>query len=213
MSTTRNAKEPASESRSAYHHGDLRKVLLREARVMLKEAGLDGLSLRNLAVRAGVSHNAPYMHFANKAALLAAVAQDGFNDLSNEILVAMGQGERDWYSRLINGSRTYVRFGVEHPELFQVMFMEHPWDEFPDLRAASRGAIQRLSDLMVEGQDSGHVVAGDHEKQAAVIWSLFHGVAAIMGRRKTGLAPFKGATTDELIDQFMAQMFVGLKPR
>jgi AcrR family transcriptional regulator len=74
---------------SKYHHGDLRGVLIAVATELLAEEGVHTLSLRKIAQKAGVSHNAPYMHFADKEAVLAAIAEEGFRLLSETVREAM----------------------------------------------------------------------------------------------------------------------------
>ena len=85
-----------------YHHGDLHATLLREAAVLLREQGIEGLSLRRLAERAGVSRTAPYHHFADKNALLCALAEQGFRKL--ETLMQ----EEDLESEPARGLRRFV---------------------------------------------------------------------------------------------------------
>ena len=65
-------------TRTAYHHGDLRSALLRASLALIDEAGIGALSLREVARKAGVSHNAPYHHFKDRGSLLAALVEDGF---------------------------------------------------------------------------------------------------------------------------------------
>ena len=74
-----------------YHHGNLRNALLAIATELLVEDGIQALSLRKMAQRAGVSHNAPYMHFADKEAVLAAIAEEGFRRLAIEVEAAISQ--------------------------------------------------------------------------------------------------------------------------
>ena len=97
---------------STYHHGELRPALLRAAAKILEKDGREAISLRDLARRAGVSHAAPYRHFADRQALLAALAEDGF-----ALLAADLQGKA-WREQAV----TYVRFAVANPERFRLMF-------------------------------------------------------------------------------------------
>src|SRR6478672_7153397 len=97
---------------STYHHGNLRPALLRAATKTLEKEGVGALSLRDLARRAGVSHNAPYRHFPDRESLLAALAADGFEKLGQAM---RGQGGKEM-------GEAYVRFALEHPQLFRLMF-------------------------------------------------------------------------------------------
>lgn len=109
MSTSRR-------QRTGYHHGDLRASLLRAASELVEKKGIDGLSLRNVARRAGVSHNAPYRHFPSRSALLAAIAAAGFERFRAELEAAERAGG------LRARGEAYVHFALARPELFRLMF-------------------------------------------------------------------------------------------
>src|SRR2546423_10801996 len=97
---------------STYHHGDLPAALLRAAGRVLEQKGIGALSLRDAARRAGVSHNAPYRHFADREALLGALAAEGFALLAKRL-----RGQRGPELGM-----AYVRFALEHPQRFRLMF-------------------------------------------------------------------------------------------
>jgi AcrR family transcriptional regulator len=97
---------------STYHHGELRAALLRAAAKILEKEGRDAISLRELARRAGVSHGAPYRHFADRDALLAALAEEGFS-----LLVEQLEGKA-WREQAM----AYLRFALADPERFRLMF-------------------------------------------------------------------------------------------
>src|SRR5215469_1548797 len=104
-----------------YHHGDLRQALVRSALEILSEAGVGGLSLRGAARRARVSAMAPYRHFADKEALLAAVAEYGFRELATR-LTAAAEPAADSRAGLAALGVAYVLFACEQPSLFKLMF-------------------------------------------------------------------------------------------
>lgn len=97
---------------STYHHGTLRPALLRAAARILEKEGRDAISLRELARRAGVSHNAPYRHFADRQALLAALVEEGF------ALLAAALAGKPWREQAM----AYLRFALANPERFRLMF-------------------------------------------------------------------------------------------
>src|SRR5262245_24493316 len=116
---------------STYHHGDLPPALLRAAGKILEKEGVGALSLRELARRAGVSHNAPYRHFPDRDSLLAALAAEGFVELRQEL---ERQGGTD-------AGVAYVRFALAHPQRFRLMFGgQVSYDRYPDLRQAADAA-------------------------------------------------------------------------
>src|SRR5438045_6558281 len=105
----------------AYHHGDLRTALLEAAAELLDEGGPEAVSLRECARRAGVSHAAPYRHFETKDALLFALADEGFGWLAESGAKAM-HGIRNARERLDAYGAAYVRFAIENPARFRLMF-------------------------------------------------------------------------------------------
>ena len=151
---------------STYHHRDLRAALLETARTMLESEGPGALSLRELARRAGVSHNAPYRHFVDREALLAALAAEGFRLLGEALDAASGRAMGE----------AYVRFALEHPQLFRLMFGGHL--RFSRHRSLAEAAAKPYEALL-EAFRGGPQVA-DPEKAAAAAWSLVHGLAHLL---------------------------------
>lgn len=206
-----------AEQKSTYHHGDLRRELIEAAVARLENDSVASLSLRKLAAEVGVSHNAPYMHFPNRDALLAAIAQHGFQQL-REALIASGvlqpsDTNAAWQERLIDGCRAYVSFGTRHPNLFQVMFMEHDYEAFPDTVVDSLAALQTLTDILNDGQARGVLRKGDANEFATLIWSLLHGVAVLCASRRQTPMPFGPQNPDELTSSFMENLLAGLNLR
>ena len=122
-----------------YHHGDLRRAVVTAALEILSETQSVDFSLRELARRAGVSHNAPYKHFAEKSELLAAVSAAGFELLTKRIadqIARIGNPR----AQLLVILRTYIRFGVENPALYRLMF-----GGYLSGPASSRPAIERTA--------------------------------------------------------------------
>src|SRR5689334_19621575 len=105
-----------SRRKRSYHHGDLHSALLLTAGKMLEKEGLEALTLREVARRAGVSHSAPYRHFAEREALLAALAAEGFERLGAAQRKAAEAGG------LRAMGEAYVAFALENPQRFRLMF-------------------------------------------------------------------------------------------
>ncbi|MCD6044403.1 MAG: transcriptional regulator, TetR family [Burkholderiales bacterium] len=151
---------------STYHHGDLRAALLRAAGALLEEQGLAGLSLREAARRAGVSHNAPYRHFSDRDALLAALAASGFRMLGEEMA---GKGGRE-------RGEAYVRFALAHPNRFRLMFGgQVAIGRYAELRAA---ATSTYEGLVAAFRGQGDIA--NPETAAAAAWALTHGLAHLL---------------------------------
>ena len=104
-----------------YHHGNLRATLLRAATGLIGEVGPLAFTLREVARRAGVSHNAPYRHFRDKEDLMTAVAEEGYGELNSLMLAAAGK-QTSAVNRLKYAGLTYIEFALRRPEHFAVMF-------------------------------------------------------------------------------------------
>ncbi|MEY9846447.1 TetR/AcrR family transcriptional regulator [Streptacidiphilus sp. MAP5-3] len=155
---------------SSYHHGDLRAACLRAARELLEEDGSAGLSLRAVARRAGVSATAPYRHYADRDALVSAVAAEGYRELADALAAAHPSPATP--DELATVAVAYVRFGLERPALFRVMFAE-PCDPSNEERVAATAAISQYVRDIVHGVFPG----SDPEALSTAVWALVHGLA------------------------------------
>jgi AcrR family transcriptional regulator len=156
-----------SRHTGAYHHGALRRAVLDAAVEVLDTEGPDGLRLRDLARRIGVSHAAPAHHFGDRVGLLTAVAIEGFDLLADAL---------DGVDDLLERGVAYVRFGTRHRPYFEVMFRTdlHRRDDPDLLRARERaGALLRSG---VEAQTQSR---GDTALAGAAAWSIAHGFATL----------------------------------
>src|SRR5205809_439421 len=113
---------PGMSARASYHHGDLRRTLIDASLALVEEEGIGALSLREVARKAGVTHNAPYHHFPDRGALLAAIAEEGFGRLAQETAAARAAVPDDPLARLTACGQAYVRFAIASPAHFRVMF-------------------------------------------------------------------------------------------
>ena len=172
----------------AYHHGNLRESLLGAAVDLIAEVGPSGFTLREVARRAGVSHNAPYRHFSDRDDLMAAVASQGFAQLAAEMKKA-AELETEPVRRLKQAGLAYVSFALSRPEHFAVMF-DAPVSisKNPGCAESSEKAFGVLRQLVNDCQQKGALPPGDSLDRALLSWSVVHGIAklAIGGR-----LPFK----------------------
>jgi len=188
------ARTSAKRKRS-YHHGDLRRALLDEALRLIEKEGPRALTLREVARRAGVSQAAPYHHFADKEAMLAAVAEEGFVELLAAQVEARDAAGDEPIARLQGLGRGYIRFAVQHPAHYRVMFVgavEIP--KHAALHEAAHRTFEALMDVVVEGQKAGVLRSGNPSELAVIVWSMMHGLAMLWTDcRLEGLAgPFGG---------------------
>ncbi|MFD4709606.1 TetR/AcrR family transcriptional regulator [Streptomyces sp. NPDC058430] len=158
------------QASSSYHHGDLRAACLRAARELLEEDGTAGLSLRAVARRAGVSATAPYRHYADRDALVSAVAAEGYRELAGELASAHPAPATP--TELSAVAVAYVRFALDRPAMFRVMFAE-PCDPADEERVAATAAISEYVRDMVRGAFPG----ADPEVLSTTVWALVHGLA------------------------------------
>ena len=172
-------KRAKAPRRDSYHHGDLKRALTSAALSLVAEKGPKGFTLTEAARRAGVSAAAPYRHFADKADLLATVAEQGFRELHTD-LVAAAEREPDPKQRVVDLGAVYVRWAVAHPDYYQVMFgTESIKADHPSLELAGLQAFGDLLDAIAKCQEAGIVAGDDPREVAAPLWSLVHGIASL----------------------------------
>jgi AcrR family transcriptional regulator len=161
-----------------------RELLVATARTYLDEHGLEGLTLREIARRAGVSHGAPLRHFDSLAALCSVVATEAFEGLYGAVADAMAAAGDEPRTRLQAAGHAYVRFAVANPGPYSLMFRPDRCDPSDaDLQAAGQAAFAQLLFAVSEAQGAGWHPADHTADLAAVVWSGVHGVAglAILG--------------------------------
>jgi AcrR family transcriptional regulator len=173
----------AKKAKDAYQHGDLREALIDAGVKLLMEGGLDKLSLRAAAQLAGVSHTAPYRHYRDKDALVAAIAERGFGLLAAATRAEIERsGARKALRKLVALGVGYVEFGIEHPAYLQLIFggvMAKP-EVPPSLRAAGRDSYQVLREVVAAGIASGELRKADVDDVALACWSLVHGLTMLI---------------------------------
>jgi AcrR family transcriptional regulator len=162
-----------------YHHGNLRTALLAEAERTVREQGVDQLSLRQLAREAGVSHGAPRRHFADRQALLDALAEAGFERLGAELRRALESAGEDFEARLRATALAYVRFATRDAALLELMFAGKHREQSGALHEAADRAFSAVIELILQGQANGALESGDTERVALVLFATIQGIAAL----------------------------------
>ncbi len=164
----------------AYHHGSLPEALLLAVDEIVIAHGLENVSLREAARRAGVSHSAPAHHFGDKDGLLAAYAEQGFSILADSLETAAVEAAGQPMIDIIKASgAAYVRFAVEHQGHFQAMFRSGlDKSTYPGLDAQSTrafGGLKQLVEILLQGGDD----TADADVVAAYFWSIVHGLSSL----------------------------------
>jgi AcrR family transcriptional regulator len=171
-------KRGIKRDRGSYHHGDLRRQLIAAAEQIIMERGVDGFTLREAARRVGVSPAAPAHHFKDAKGLLTEVALLGFRDFGEALAEADRRGGDDPARRLCEQGIAYVRFALDHPARFNLMFRadkhDHTNAEF--VRVASQ-AYRLLEDAIraATGTPPGGELSPDGQGLLLAAWSMVHG--------------------------------------
>jgi AcrR family transcriptional regulator len=180
-------------AKDAYHHGNLRRALLDQALVLIAEKGVEGLSLREVAARVGVSHAAPYHHFADKTALVHALAHEGMS-LMDDRMAAAEEAAGNPTARLLGIGMAYVIFAVERPDYYATMNapeINNPEAQVDALQPpeAQGNTWQRLMDAIVACQQASEMPQGDPVILGVYLWSLVHGLAELWRSGPLSLMP------------------------
>ncbi|MFT5481535.1 MAG: AcrR family transcriptional regulator [Halieaceae bacterium] len=164
-----------------YHHGNLRQVLLRAAEQELALQGSDKLSLRALARQIGVSQTAPYRHFVDKNALLAALATRGYINLTTSMIRAEKAAPESPADKLRATSHAYVEFALAHKALFKLMFGPalDPHEKYPELFEASRQTFILVHAIVKKGVEDGVFRQDDVEYLTNTAWAGVHGIVTL----------------------------------
>ncbi|RFB05002.1 TetR/AcrR family transcriptional regulator [Parvularcula marina] len=174
--------QPRTTSSRPYHHGDLRNAVIEAALSLLKERGVEGVTLRQCAARAGVSHGAPGHHFGDLKGVLTAIAALGFEGQVAHQEAALA-GRTDPVERLAAIGGAYVGFAVTHPAHFSLMFRR---DRLRTDDPAFVAASGRAGEILLEET---YRYIGDHPHARQfrdMVWSIVHGYASLLisGQKK-----------------------------
>ncbi len=174
---------PRPVSTASYHHGNLRASLVEAAVGLARELGPEGLVLREVARRVGVSHNAAYRHFADRDELIAEVARHGLGELVQAMqtrldAVTATDPVRRARRRLAELGRGYVDLALAEPGLFRVVFVAYPAVSERD-PLPTPDPLQMLCDCLDDMVDVGWLAA-DHRPHAEIsCWAAVHGFAVL----------------------------------
>jgi AcrR family transcriptional regulator len=213
-----------SAEKESYHHGDLRRALLDAARLLAEERGIDGFTLREVTRRAGVSHAAPYHHFADKAALVEALAIETYGRLAQALQEACDRKGGNALDRLGAIGVAYVEFAVEHPAEFRLLtrfeVCPPPSDAqlmgtfaLPHLEDAADEAYRVLTGTIEEGQKEKLVAEGNVESLALTCWASVHGLAVLILDGLIGKSAHAQMKVNELAGVVVETLAKGLEAR
>ena len=198
--------------RNQYHHGDLRALLIEASAAELAKSDADSLSLRKIAELIGVSHNAPYMHFRDKEALLESIAESGFIALRRALDdVLAHNSELAWQEKFHKGCLCYVEFCIANKGYVAAMFRKYDFARFPDLRSVSTQSIEPLYEVLEQGQSAGLVRPANVQQMASAVWAMLHGISQLLAFRDDIPMVMGESKTDRLVHNLVEQLLIGLQ--
>lgn len=167
---------------TTYHHGDLKNALVKAGVEILAREGLGGLSLRKVAKQAGVSHAAPYSHFADKQTLIAAISTEGFKQLYVQIESVIEAHQADPETLLIETSWAYLQFALNEPDRFKLMFSsvlekEKEYAEFVEISQKNFSQLVKIVEICQEVEI---LKSGASDMVAVSVWSTVHGFTSLL---------------------------------
>jgi len=177
---------------------DLRQEILDTARALLNDVGASGLSMREVARRAGVTHQAPYHHFGDRESILAELVAEGFRTLGRDLAQANTLAAHNLRGAVMASGRAYIDFALSNPGVFRIMFRPEACDpaRFPAVQAAGQAAQATLVELvsMVHGTQTSPALC-------MVYWAHVHGMASLLLDGSLGQECPAGPMRDTLLDE------------
>ncbi len=169
-------------TRSTYHHGDLRHTLLTAAERLIVENGIEHLSLRKLAQRAGVSRTAAYHHFTDKNELLCAIASEGFRQRLDAMQSNYTNDRLTDLQKLQQFMCNYIRYAAQNPEVYELMFGRCIWKQAnatKQLKDIAYKSFQYQLEMIKHWQSLGLLLDDDSLRVSQVLWGAMHGIAKL----------------------------------
>ncbi len=172
----RSAERPPADEQ------DLRARILRASVALIDEQGLGSLSMREVARRAGVSHQAPYHHFEDRAAILAAICEEGFRELQTRMRAAQTPPAADVGEQLERCGNAYVAFALAFPAHFRIMFRRElvEMEKFPEAHCRAEEAFAELVGVVQKYVGKGKGWEGKEQALISMCWAMSHGLASLL---------------------------------
>ncbi len=169
-------------AKEQYHHGDLKNALIGAGIEVLAKEGIHGLSLRKVAQRAGVSHAAPYAHYADKQALVAAISTEGYRRLYETLRALIARYSGDPLRQLVEAAWAYTHFALQAPDHFKITFsgVVEKEQAYPSFVELSQKSFELVLQIVVACQAVRILKPGPPDLVAVSVWGLVHGVISLL---------------------------------
>lgn len=185
------------------------EILAATERLLIRTGDMEQVSIRAVADEVGVTPPSIYLHFADKLELVFAVCEKHFASF-DRILEEAGAGSLDPVESLRLRARAYVRFGLEHPEEYRILFMSKPAqtpEGWSNERLMGNAAFGHLVEAVQRASDEGTIAPGNPVLIASGLWAVVHGITSLLIANR-GLA----WPVDELVDDVVGTHLAGLRP-
>jgi AcrR family transcriptional regulator len=168
--------------KKTYHHGDLKNALIEAGTQIVSKEGVQALSLRKVAYQAGVSHAAPYAHFADKQALIAAISTEGYRRLYQALDATTQRHQGDPLHQLVEGAWAYVQFALNDSDHFKITLsgVVEKEKDYPAFVAMSQQSFALVVQIVEACQAKGILNSGPADVLAVSVWSLIHGFVSLL---------------------------------
>jgi len=196
--------------KKTYHHGDLKNALIKAGVEILAKDGVSGLSLRKVASKAGVSHTAPYSHFADKQALIAAISTEGFRQLYERVSVVVEEYKTRPSMQLVEVAWAYVQFALDDRDRFKVMFsgVLEKEKEYPEFVAESQKNFQLVKMTVEANQAAGVLRSGPSDLAALSVWGIIHGFIMLLLEGQISHTVLEQKSLRDLVEFQLEQIMV-----
>ena len=198
--------------RNGYHHGALREQLIKSALELLEEVGPNELSIREVARRAGVSHAAPYRHFEDKEALIAALIEEGYRDLAARMTDGASRHAGEPVAQLCAAGVAYVELAMARPALFRLMFSGNMCDfsKFESLVRTATEAFGILAGLVEACFKAGSFKRVNPHHAVVACWSITHGLSNLLLEKQFSMVPGAQENPSALANEVVKLLMSGL---
>lgn len=206
------------KKKKTYHHGDLQSACIKEGLRLIKKTGSYDFSMRDIAKNLEVSHGAPYKHFETKEYLLAAIAEEGFYLLTEQVEKTKLKSTGDSLELLYQIAVLYIQFGTMHPEYYKLMFggVIKKAENYQNLFEASTRSYNTFKSLIDDLIESKKLIPmANANLMTFYSWSLLHGLVSLAQDNRLNIA-FKEANTEDptkLMEELFSYFLNGVMNR